>query len=103
MHEADAMHAPRHPLLDVQLRLLEDRRADIADLLLERGGEGDETLVDAVANDLVGARLVIQAALAAPSPCGISGAAREDLRHREQEAGELLRVVLALLSMACLE
>ncbi|MDP9477709.1 MAG: hypothetical protein M3R38_18835 [Actinomycetota bacterium] len=41
-------------LLDQQLRLLEVRREDVADLLA-RDGRHDEVLVDCMANDFVGA------------------------------------------------
>ena len=93
----DPPRSMHRPLLDEQLLLLlRDKRADVEDLL-EMGGEHDEDLVNRIADDLVGARLVIRAALAVPPPDGISGAAREKLRHREREAGELLRVVLVAL------
>ena len=51
--------------------------------------------MDAIANDLVGARLVLRAALAAPPPGEVSDARRQDLERREREAGDLLRAVLA--------
>ena len=63
-------------LLAAQLSLLEDRRADVADLL-EVGGRHDEVLVDAIANVLVVAGLAIRAALAVLSPQEI-----RDLRGR---------------------
>lgn len=53
--------------------------------------------MDAIANDLVGVRLVIRAALAVPLPEGVTGAAREELLRQEREAGDLLRVVLLAL------
>ena len=90
----DPPRPTRRPLLDEQLRLLRDRRADVADLP-ELGIEHDEELVDRIANDLVGARLVIRAALAASSPVGASCARREEFERREREAGDLLRAVLA--------
>ena len=96
MNESDIPRSTNRPLLDEQLRLIEERRRDVADLLMEPGVVRDEALVDNVANDLAGARLVIRAALAAPPPGGISGAAREELRNREREAGDLLRAVLAV-------
>lgn len=76
---------------------MEARRADVA-ALVEPGGEPDENLVDDIADDLVGVRLVIRAALAVPPPGGISGASREALELREREAAELLRVVLSASS-----
>ena len=91
----DPPHPTHSPLLDEQLRLLRNRRADVADLVMELGIEYDEVLVDRIANDLVGARLVIRAALAAPLPGGASGARRQELERREREAGDLLRAVLA--------
>ncbi len=56
-----------------------------------------EAALDATANDLVGARLVIRAALASPPPRGPSGADREELERREREATEMLGAVLGLL------
>lgn len=54
--------------------------------------------MDEIADDLVGVRLVIRAALALPPPGGISGASREALELREREATELLRVVFSASS-----
>lgn len=70
------------PLLASQIELVGARRADVA-RLKEAGGEYDEVLLDAIANDLVGARLVIRAALAVPSPGGLSAADREELELQE--------------------
>ena len=86
-------HATYPTLLAAQLRLVRERRAEVARLLAV-GGRHDEALVDAVTNDLVGARLVIRAAVAVPPPNGVSGAAREDLQRQEREAADLLRTVL---------
>ena len=90
----DPPRPTRRPLLDEQLRLLRDRRADVADLL-ELGIEHDGELGGRIANDLGGARLVIRAARAPPSPVGASCARREEFERREREAGDLLRAVLA--------
>ncbi len=84
------------PLLHAQIRLVEAIRGDVA-ALAEAGAEHDEVSVDALANDLVGARLVIRAALVVPPPCGVSGAARETFEAHEREAGDLLQMVLAAL------
>ncbi len=81
------------PLLRAQIELVEARRARVV-ALTEACGKYDETLVDAIANDLVGARLVIRAAFTAPPPGGVSGADREVLERHEREAGDLLHVVL---------
>lgn len=91
-----APHGAHPSLLAGQIQLLEDRRADVADGL-KVGGRHDEILVDAVASDLVGVRLVIRAALAVPPPRGALEAAREKLERREREAENLLRVVLVAL------
>ncbi len=87
----------RHPpLLASQLRLVELRGADVA-RLPGSARERDAEVLDAIANDLVGARFVIRAALAVPSPHGASGAEREDLERGERKATELLDVVLSAL------
>ena len=96
MDDSHAARAPHRPILDAQLRLIEQRRADVA-ALLEPGGERDEAHVDRVANDLVGVRLTVRAALAAPPPAGVTGAARDGLQRPEREACDLLRAVLAFL------
>lgn len=62
--------------------------------LLNTGGERDEVLVDGMANDLVGARLAIRAALTAPTHSGIPGVAREERERKWRKARDLLRVVL---------
>lgn len=51
-----APHAAYHFLLTAQIRMIEDRRADVTELL-EVGGRRDDALVDDIANDLVGAPL----------------------------------------------
>ena len=95
MNGYDETRARYPALLDGQLRLLEERRADVA-ALLEPGGERDEAAVDLMANDLVGVRLVLRASLLAP-PTGATGAARDELELREREASDLLGAVLAVL------
>lgn len=47
-------HTAYSPLLVSQLRLVEARRADVA-ALAEAGAENDKVLVDAIANDRIGA------------------------------------------------
>ncbi|MDP9438621.1 MAG: hypothetical protein M3P49_07740 [Actinomycetota bacterium] len=79
-----------HPsLLASQLALLDAVRADVAALRAGGAPVPCEAALDATANDLVGARLVIRAALASPPARGPSGA--------EREVTELLGAVLYLL------
>lgn len=85
-------------LLDGQLRLLESRSRDVAALVTLPGEPRDEAPVDRLANDLVGARLVLRAPLATSPPAGVSEEERAELIEREREAGELLRAALAVLS-----
>lgn len=94
MDEFDAEYAPLHPLLCEQLRLLENRRTDVANLSRPDVAY-DEAFLDSLRNDLVGARLVILAALAASPPDVATGAAREELQLRWREAGDLLCEVLS--------
>ena len=79
----------RLPLAE-QLRLLEIGRRQVR-ALRERGGSPSR--VEALANDLAGARFSVSAALLAS---GIGQAEREDLERREREARELLGEVRAL-------
>lgn len=98
MYEFDAEYASLHPRLREQLRLLENRGADVANLS-RLDVEYDEVFLDSLRNDLVGARLVILAALAASPPDVVATqAAREELELRGHEAGDLLRQVLFLHS-----
>ena len=75
-------------LLAGQIELIETRREEV--LALRGLGVGDTG--EALANDLVGARFVIRAALLAG---GIADAEREGLARAEWEATALLREVLA--------
>ena len=79
------MEGRKHPLLTGQLRLLEVKRGEVR-TLRERGGSS--SYVEALANDLVGIRLVLSAALLAG---GIGEAERGELERCEREALELLR------------
>lgn len=91
---SDATPSSYPPLLLCQIEIVRARRADVA-RLEEAGGEhACENLADEIANDLVGARIVIRAALVAPQPSGLSEADREALELREREAADLLRAVL---------
>ena len=72
-------------LLAGQLRLLEAKREQIR-TLRERDG-GDYSFREAFANDLVGIRLVLSAALLSQ---GLDEAERDELERREREARELL-------------
>jgi hypothetical protein len=87
-----ATSPPAHhpPLLASRLRLVGLRGADVA-RLPGSAHERDAEVLEAIANDLVGARFVIRAAPAAPSPRGASGAEREDLERGERKATELLQ------------
>ena len=78
------------------MRLIEIRSADVAGLPQSRGDAIDEDLVDRIANDLVGARLVVRATLAAAPPARTSGSTQRELEGKEREAGDLLRAVLAV-------
>lgn len=92
-------HVRAHtPLLASQLALIEAKRADVTLLSIGRGHPPEQDALDALANDLVGARVVIASALlAAPPPHEISGEAREELEGLEREAQAMLGVVTGLL------
>lgn len=72
-------------LLAEQLRLLDVKKEEIR-ALRERGG-GSFFYGEALANDLVGIRLVLCAALLSQ---GLDEAERDELERREREARELL-------------
>lgn len=74
-------------LLAEQLLLLEEKKREVPELLRRGGRPGQD-----VADELVGIRMVILAALlqGAVGP----GAERDELRLREREALELLREVV---------
>ena len=94
--KSHSTHEPYAAILASQIELAGARRPDVAPLT-RADAERDEALADAVANDLVGARLVMRAALSGSPPAGVSGAAREELEPREREVKDLLGVVLAVL------
>ena len=74
-------------MLAGQLRLLEEKRAEV-EALRQRGGGPD----DALAKDLAGVRFVLRAALLAD---GLTEAKREELERSERVARELLRRTVA--------
>lgn len=76
-------------LLDEQLLLLEQKKAEAREIL-DRGRGADEVLAHEIANDLAGIRFVIRAALNRCAP----GPRRDELEARELEARELLREVV---------
>lgn len=76
-------------LLDEQLLLLEEKKAE-AQELLDRGNGNDEVLAHEIANDLAGIRFVIRAALNRSAP----GPRRDELEALELEAREMLREVV---------
>ena len=84
MSDSDVTRAHYPALLDGQFRLLARRRADVA-ALSKPGVERDEAAIDRIANDLVGARLVIRAALSAPSADSVPGATRDEPERRERD------------------
>lgn len=76
----------RRLLLAHQLRLLGARREEVR--TLRERGEGGSYRGEALANDLVGIRLVLSAALLFQ---GLAEAEREGLERLEREAREMLR------------
>ena len=80
----------RRLLLVGQLRLLDDKREEIR-TLRERGGGRSPSRIEALANDLVGIRLVLSAELLAG---GLDEAERDGLQRREREARKLLQQVM---------
>lgn len=76
----------RSLLLAGQLRLLRTKGEEVR-TLCGRGG-GGSSRGEALANDLVGIRLVLNAALLTG---GLGESEREELQRREREARELLR------------